>query len=310
MNRTNLILLALLVIQGACIGYQQLASTGPVEAGPRGLLLEGLDADGITELRIEEGGEPGDDKAVTLKKTPSGWVVGERWDHPADGDKVDELLRELAALEIADVVSQTGLHLVELGVAEDDFRKKVSLGGHVLYLGTSGRGSSTHTRVGGDDRVVAVRDFSTWRVNARPDSWVQRAVVDLDPEAVTGLSLRGEETLELRKQGPDWLVNEAPANAEEVDKLLQKAAKVSLSKVVGAGTAEGELMHVRVVTAEGVTSYRIAPSDEESRFLLAVDGGGHVLEVGKWAVEPLLDATAASLMAAIPMEAPEEPGQE
>jgi len=312
MTRTNTILLILLLVQGAILGVQTFAAPEAVDASARGLLLDGLSADAVEQLVIDEGGDA-EDVGVTLKKTGSGWVVSDRWDHPADGAKVDELIRELAALEVADVVSQTGLHDVELGVADDDFRKKVTLTGggeRTLYLGTSGRGSSTHTRVAGEQRVVAVRDFSTWRVNARADSWVQRTVVDVDPEAVTELTLAGAEgTVTLRKDGEAWLVNDGPANADEVDKLIKKAAKVTLSKVVGpaSGTPEGAVLTVTVTTPERATTWRIAPSTEDGKFLVAVDGGAHLVEVGKWAVEPLIDATAESLAGAIPMEAPEAP---
>ncbi len=312
MSRTNMILLALLLIQGACLGYQQLQPEDAPAGASRGLLLPGLVVDDVTEVQIAEGGDAKDDASVTLTKTGAGWVVAERSDYPADADKLDELLRELAALEIADVVSVTGLHQVELGVGDDDYTRKVTLttagGDTVLYLGTSGRGSSTHTRVGGEDRVLAVRDFSSWRVAARPDGWVQRTIVDVDPATVTTLELvRDGAVLALTREGEGWLVDGAPADGEAVDKLLAKAAKQTLSKVAGAadGVAPGELLQVRLSTPDGVTSYRIADGEEEGKFVLAVDGGGHIVEVGKWGVEAMLDATADSLTAEIPMEAPE-----
>ena len=314
MNRTNLILLAVLLVQGACIGYQQLQTEEAGVAGARGLLLDGLVVEDVTGVVIAEGGEAdeGEETSVSLTKTAAGWTVAERWDHPADADKLDELLRELAALEVADVVSVTGLHQVELGVAEDDFTKRVTLktgaGDRTLYLGSSGRGGSTHTRVGGEERVLAVRDFSSWRVNAKPDSWVQRTVVDVDPETVSGLEIvRDGAAMSVTREGEGWLVDGLPADGEAVDKLLKKAAKQTLSTVKGAaGALGGELLQVRLTTPDGATTYRVAAADEKEKFLLAVDGGTHIVEVGKWGVEAILEATAESLAAEIPMEAPDD----
>ena len=310
MNRTNMILLGLLLLQGLGFAYQIASRDDVVDAGPRGLLLEGLVVDDVTALAIDDGTT---EDAVTLTRADDGWVVADRWDHPADGKKLDELLRELMALEIADVVSKSGLHLVELGVGADDYTKKVTITSgatsSTLYLGTSGRGSSTHTRVDGDERVVAVRDFSTWRVNARPDTWVHRSVVDLDPESVIGLELlRGDGGIVLTKEGDTWLLDGAPADATAVDALVKKAAKVTLSAVTGPaeGALPGELLAVVLRTADGATTWRVAPGAAEGKFAVAVDGGSHVVEIGKWAVESLLDATAESLAADIPMEAPEQ----
>lgn len=308
MNRINLILIGLLVAQGACIGYQHLGDEDEV-AVERGMLFADLDADAVTRVVITEG-EGGDDKEVTLTKGADGWVVGERWGAPADGEKLDELLRELAALEVADVISTTGLHAVELGVADADFRKKVVLtdgaGERTLYLGTSGRGSSTHARLGGADEVVAVRNFSTWRVNARPDGWVDRLVVDVPKEDVNVLTLTWpDDELVLTRTGATedgaapWLLSDGERQAgvdeADIDALLGKAIKLSASKVLGeldgAASVGDELLRVTLETKDGTVSYALGEADEANNYVLAKDGRRHLMQVGKWAVETLLDAS-------------------
>jgi len=312
MNRTNLILIALLAVQGACIGIQQLGGDEEV-AVERGMLLEDLDVDTVTKLVITEG-EGGDDKEVTLTKAAEGWVVGERWGAPADGKKLDELLRELAALEIADVVSTTGLHAVELGVADGDFRKRVVLtdggGERTVFLGTSGRGSSTHARLGGADEVVAVRNFSTWRVNARPDGWVDRLVLDVPKDDVNGLTLTWPDaelsltrTNATEEGAAPWLLSDGERQAgvddADVDELLGKAAKLNASKVLGeldgAASVGDELLRVTLETKGGTVSYALGEADEANNFVIAKDGGRHLMQVGKWAVEKLLDASFDAL---------------
>lgn len=318
MNRNNLILLALLLLQGTCIGVRQLGSPDEATTVQRGLLLGELATDGVTGLTIEESGDTEQTKS-TLARGPDGWTVSERWDHPADGDKVDELLRELAALEIADVVSSTGLHAVDLGVADADFEKKVTIatqsGDKVLLLGTSGRGSSTHARLGGSDEIVAVRNFSTWRVNARPDGWVDRKVLEIDPATVARLELASPDgTLSFSRSDGEidgaaaWLMSDgvrsAGIDAEVVDPLLAKASKLSSSKVLGPAAPIAEpLLTVTLTTAGGVTRYSLGLAADEN-LSLAVDGSTHLLAIGKWAAENLLNAAYDELL---PAEAPEAP---
>ncbi|MCO4773535.1 MAG: DUF4340 domain-containing protein [Deltaproteobacteria bacterium] len=320
MNKTNMILIALLVVQGACIGIQQLSS-GDEASLERGLLLQGVDADSVSKVVIEDGAADAEDPMATLVKQGDAWLVSERWDHPADAEKVDELLREIVALEIADVISTTGLHSVELEVDDDDYSKKVTLtttdGERTLFFGTSGRGSSTHARAGGTEQVVAVRDFSTWRVNARPDGWVERLALEVAPDEVARLELAGPTgTLTLtRAEGAvegtaEWLLSDgtrqAGVDGEDVKELLTKATKLSASKVLGPASAVSpELLRVTLTTRAGARSYALGPAPEADNYALAVTGGSHLLQIGKWAVDPLLNATFDAL---VPEgEAPEAP---
>jgi len=317
MSRNNTILLVALLIQIALIGFQQVGPSDASSSVERGMLLGELATDGVNRLVLEE--PKGEQPRVTLVRGADGWTVAERWDHPADGDKVDELLRELAALEIADVVSTTGLHAVDLGVGDDEFTKRVTIGtasgDKVLMLGTSGRGNSTHARLAGSDEIVAVRNFSTWRVNPRPDGWVQRTVVDLDAGSVAQMVLEmPEQTLTFTRSDGEvegtaaWLLSDgersAGVDAEVVDPLLAKAVKVTASKVLGESSPIAEpLLTVALSTADGVTRYMLGRGADDETFELAVDGSGHQLQIGKWAVGALLEADFEALA---PAEEPPE----
>ncbi len=318
MNRNNIILLALLLIQGTCIGVRQLSSPTQSSSVQRGMLLGELATDGVSGLTIEDG-DAEDEGVSTLVRGPDGWRVSELWNHPADEKKVDELLRELAALEVADVVSTTGLHAVDLGVDDDEFKKRVTIttqaGDKVLLLGTSGRGSSTHARLLGSDEIVAVRNFSTWRVHARPGGWADRDVLDIDPSSVTRLELtRDGQTLSFnRSEGQvegtaAWRMSEgdrsAGVDAEVVDPLLAKASKLSSSKVLGPTAPIPEpRLTVTLTTPTGVTSYSLGPAADEN-FSLSVEGSTHLLAIGKWAIESLLSASFDDL---VPSDEPEAP---
>ena len=316
MNRTNLILLGVLLVQGACIGIQQLGGDEPTEAVARGPLLPDVDADAVTELVIVDG-QADSENTVTLRKDGDRWLVTERWNAAADTDKVNELIRELAALEVADVVSTSGLHHVELGVAPNDFTKKVTLGGQTLFLGTSGRGGSTHARVDGTDRVVAVRDFSSWRVNARPDGWVDRTVVEIDPATVKDLQvLKQDGAYSLTREGEGdavaWLLSDGdelvPIEPAEADTLVKKAAKITATKVLGEyGQVDGQLMQVNVVTDDGTVTYRVGPGEADNTYVLGREDGAHLFEVSSYAVKDLVESSYATLVEFALEEGPVDP---
>ena len=57
------------------------------------------------------------------------------------------------------------------------------------------------------------------------------------------------------------------------------------------------LLRVTLTQTDGArVSYVLGATSSDANFLLALDGGTHLLEVGKWAVEPLLNASFDALV--------------
>jgi hypothetical protein len=321
MTRTNQILIALLVLQGAFLALRGLSSE-PEGAFQRGPLIVGIERDQVETIRVEG---PEDDERATLEKAGDGWAVSESAGYPADPTKVDEVLRELFGLEVADLVSTTRNHHVDLKVSEKDFQRKLILeggGGSVeLYFGTSGRAGSTHARRAGDDEVYAVRDFSSWKLGSRPDGWVEREYLTVDREQIISVDYVGRFRLDRSATG--WTLTGADgvaetAKADEVDKVLDKLETVRLSEVVGPASvhplsegavevrlglgslppppAEGDEPTEASPVIREERVLRIAPmADDENNFLLHVDGKSHVVQVGSWAMKPVLEASVQTL---------------
>ena len=179
MNRGNLILGALLLGQLTLVGFRSLGGEDSTQGIERGLLIEGIKTDDLTRILIESGSD--DKEAVTVERstTDEDWHVVEASDYPADTSKLGSTLRELAGLEIADVVSSTSHHHVDLKVADSEFEKRVTLESGdekvELLFGTSGRAGSVHVRRADQDTVYAVRDYSSWRLSTRPDAWIDKS---------------------------------------------------------------------------------------------------------------------------------------
>ena len=315
MSRLNRFLLVLLVVQIAVLLALHHGAPAPTSAD-HGLLLDGLKVDDVTALEIVE-----DDSTVHLARSADEWVITEASDYPADADKVDKALRDLAAAEIADQVTQTATSHHKLEVAPDHFKRKITLstdsGTRTVYLGTAGRAGSTYVRVEGSDAVVAVRDLSSYRFGGKAMSWIDRSFWTVERDKVQTLRLSNASgTMSLRRRGEGWTIDRGadprPADGKAVDALLGRAVRVSLKDVVGkldggqkavvtltlglgdtTGDDDDSAGPKEPVVTETHTLHLAGSGDDWTAW---VEGGAHVVSVTKTSIQPLLDATATGLL--------------
>ena len=329
--RVNIILAAVLIAQLGFIGIRTQWTPANGAAASRGLLLDGIDTDALVELRIEAA-----DEAVNVERDTPGdrWRVAELFGY-SDPAKVTKTLRELAALEIAEVVSTSGEHHQDLKVSDDNFDRRVTLTGTAgtveILFGSSGRANSAHVRKAGDPTVYSVRDFSSWKLSAQADSWIDRTYFAANRQQVTRLAIENAHgALRVERDGPkNWTLITAdnqrlPADGDAVDTLLGKATAVTMMEVAGKladhplappvieivlGLREPDAGATATGT-EGAAASRILriakkPGAEERYWLHAADAE-LVGEASKWSVQALVDAKAADLLPTEPA-APTEP---
>ncbi len=271
MNRGNLMLCALLVGQITLVGFRSLSGEDSTQGLERGLLIEGIKTDDLTRISIESGSD--DKEVVTVERaTPADdWHVVEESDYPADASKVDSTLRELAGLEIADVVSSTGHHHVDLKVADSEFEKRVILeSGDAkveLLFGTSGRAGSVHVRRADQDTVYAVRDFSSWRLSTRPDVWIDRAYFTVDEKRIVAASLENEHgSFRLvRHLDDNWVLvvdsgDPVPVDKSKVESFLGKIDRITMTNVAGREGDDG--LDLTKATVELVVGLATPPKPE------------------------------------------------
>lgn len=252
MNRGNLILCALLVGQLALVGFRSLSGEDSTQGLKRGLLIEGIKTDDLTRISIESGSSSDSKEVVTVERatTDEDWHVVEASNYPADTSKVDSTLRELAGLQIADVVSSTAHHHVDLKVADSEFEKRVILEGSdekiELLFGTSGRASSVHVRRADQDTVYAVRDYSSWRLSTRPDAWIDKSYFTVDQKRIVVASMKNEHgSFRLERHLDDsWAVvvdggDALPADTSAVESFLGKIARINMTEVAGRKGDDG-----------------------------------------------------------------------
>lgn len=310
MTRLNQVLVAALALQVVLLGVRWWsAGVDPVETG-REPLIEGIDLEDVRTLQVGDA-----EQQVTVERGSDGWSVAEAFDYPADDDKVESALRELLTLEVADRISETDRHHRDLEVSEATHKRRVSLktddGETVVYLGTSGRGGSLHARRAGQDEVVAVRDYSVWKLGSDDSAWVDRVVFEVPKDGVGRVLLeRPDERIELLRDGDDWTASRnggAPllAARSEVDKVLGDLTRVSLKEVVGPAGADGAAgldwrVEVGLLAEGDDDSAGVGDSIGETRvlhlgqgegedWLAWVEGSAHRVVLSRWAVDALSD---------------------
>lgn len=325
-TRGNLILVALLVLQGAILGLQAINRENPAEkARSQGLLLEDFDVDAVQKVRIEGGGE--DTANLTLEKTESGWRVPAASNYPADSSKVTQTLRDIAGLEIADVVSTTDHHHRDLKVEDANFEKRVVLEGSegetALLFGTPGRAGSVHVRKGTESTVFAVRDFSSWRLSSEADTWVDRTYFTFNKDQVSQVTLQNAEgRLELQKGADGWLLQtETESRAVEtgdVDAFLNRVQSIQLTKVGEriedpTQALPGAVATLTVKLGDGTQqTLEVAPvAGEKGQFDLQRSGSAFRVRATQFAVQAALETKADGFpaKAAPPEEADKAAGE-
>lgn len=152
-------------------------------------------------------GETGPTEVVLVKKDDA-WALESPVAYPADGQRVDSLLNNLAKLNVKERVDASADGYASHGLGDDEARHLVvsSAGTAIvdLYVGDGGsRGQMT--RFSGRDGVYAVSGYSKQAVELDADAWRDKTVMTFDPAKVTKVQLNNENSkFAFTKAGDDW----------------------------------------------------------------------------------------------------------
>lgn len=284
-----------------------MAGGGAARSDARKLVDVGLGD--ITELIVQD--KPADKESepetVHLKKEGDAWTVVSADAFPADTTKVEDVLRKLLDLKVSDPIARKTQNHNALRVGERDYDKKVTVtaGGttHHLVLG-SAKGSSVHVRVGDAPEVYWAKGVSSWSFSERVSSYVDSDYLKVDePKAVSIQNQHG--SLEVVKGEDDlWtlrgLAAGEKAKASEIQTLVDKAKSIRLSEVVGKQETDEMALGTGatvVITAADDTKHTLRlGSEKDGKVYAKAAGKDHVVLVGKWAIEKLLEAKSGDLV--------------
>ncbi|MBN2497268.1 MAG: DUF4340 domain-containing protein [Deltaproteobacteria bacterium] len=235
MSRSNQVLAGLLAAQ--ILLFSLVYTLGRGDASSRVapvLLLEGLGRDSVDGIAIAMS----DKAALRLERGEKGWVLAEQAGFPADSGKVDKLLTTLLGLQSSHVVSRGAEHYTELEVAEDKYRRKLTVKAgtdeRVVFVGKRG-GGFTPARLAGADAVLAIDELDEWDLGTRIQDWIAEDYFKVPAERVAAIEIRkGESALRLeRAHLSEWQLQAEKVEAAKVRPILDAAVALKAIDVVG-----------------------------------------------------------------------------
>jgi hypothetical protein len=194
--------------------------------------VESIDGEKVTRILIAR---PGD--VLTVERRNERWII-EPGEYPADGGKVDEMLKALSEFTLTSLVAESE-NYSQYDLVED---KRIAIeafaGEQSLIKFDIGKTASTyrHTyvKLSDDEKVYQARSNIRRVFEPEMDKLRDRNVLKIDRSAITGLSVKsGTETISLEKfSRPSEPVEEGGIPPAEVTSWITPDSTEADSKVI------------------------------------------------------------------------------
>jgi hypothetical protein len=266
-NRTNLILIGLLVVQiiaGVVIFWPNNTSTTQASTGP---LIANYDPAKVTEITIHE-----KDKAITITRSGTGWILPGYENYPADSNSVTDFLTKLQGLQANRLIAQNPSSQIQLHVTDSTYERLIDIkqGDRVdhLYVGTSGGANATHMRLNDANAVYLTSGLAATDAATTVSSWINTGYFSVDATTITGLVITNAQgTFSFRKSNGAWTFDSLKGgeifNTQSVDRLTNQLSSFSMTAPLGTTPQDkfkmtSPLATVTIITTEAAGGTPIA----------------------------------------------------
>ena len=240
LNRSNLILAVLLLIQLTLLGIAAI-SAARIEPARTEPLLTAFSTEAVERITVAD--DLGNE--VSLAKNEEGWVLPNADDFPVDAAKVEELLDKIAGLNTSRLIASNPSSLARLEVKDGDFQRRLNLASasstEVIYLGGSGGANTTYVRHADDDRVYLGMGLNTWEAPTQVSLWIDTSYVSVPQDDIFALRLDNSHgSFSFQRDGEDWFYDGADEAVDEVQMagLLRNAASIHMAAPLGRQTRD------------------------------------------------------------------------
>lgn len=235
LNRSNLILAVLLLIQLTLLGIAAI-SAARLEPARTEPLLTAFSTEAVERITVAD--DLGHE--VSLAKNEAGWVLPNADDFPVDTAKVEELLDKIAGLNTSRLIASNPSSLARLEVKDSDFQRRLNLTSAsstaVIYLGGSGGANTTYVRRADDDRVYLGMGLNTWEAPTQVSLWIDTSYVNVPQDDIFALRLDNSHgSFSFQRDGEAWFYDGADEAVDEVQmaSLLRNAASIRMAAPLG-----------------------------------------------------------------------------
>ena len=240
LNRSNLILAVLLLIQLTLLGIAAI-SAARLEPARTEPLLTAFSTEAVDQITVAD--DLGNE--VSLAKNEEGWVLPNADDFPVDAAKVEDLLDKIAGLNTSRLIASNPSSLARLKVKDDDFQRRLNLASasstEVIYLGGSGGANTTYVRRADDDRVYLGMGLNTWEAPTQVSLWIDTSYVSVPQDDIFALRLDNSHgSFSFQRDGEAWFYDGADEAVDEVQMaaILRNAASIHMAAPLGRQTRD------------------------------------------------------------------------
>ncbi len=276
-SRSNVLLASLLAAQIVLLAVSVVTSGG-AESRAIEPLVAGISASETERMTIATS----PDDAVTFMRKTGGWVLPDADDFPVDGDKADELLDKLLALDTRRLVASNPVNFARLEVKDDDYRRRIELSGGsasaAIYLGGSGGVDTVYARRAGENQVYLGRGLNSWELSTQTATWVDANYVNIAQADVRQIRIRNAQgDFTLLRADESWTYTDLREGDlledTKIPGILRNAASIRLVEPLGSsamddyGLAEPsvsvEVRYRQLIEAEATEANEEAGSADE-----------------------------------------------
>jgi hypothetical protein len=218
--------------------------------------LLAFDAESVDSLKISDG-----QSQLLLVKQDDGWVLPEQQNFPVSVTQIEQLLQQLSGMNKGWPIATSNSALKRFKVADDLFEHSLTLLNQdkelaQLYIGSSPGFRKVHARPGDEDRVFAI-DFEGWRVSADADDWIDKQLLKLEQDEITGIEVA--DVILANKNGqfklPD-IKSDEEVDQEKIDALVEAIADLQITSLHNAPSGveqylDASTIEVKVKTKSG-----------------------------------------------------------
>lgn len=242
LNRSNITLAVALAVQIVLLAISVAARTGREERTVQPL-LPGFKADDVTELEIVDDL----DNSLRIARRDDGWALPKADDFPVNSDKAEELLGSIAGLDTGRLVASNPANFPRLEVAEEEFRRKLSIssGGEtsVLYLGGSAGADTVYARLEGENQAYLGAGLSAWEASTQVSGWIDASYVNVPQEDVIRVKVsNANDSFAFERDGESWRYLGLPEGDAFEDTLmpgiLRNASSVRMVEPLGRASLD------------------------------------------------------------------------
>lgn len=280
------------------------------------MLFPELDDETVSRVRLSDA-----DDGVTLTRTNGEWGLAEYGGFPANQSKVDELIGDLAALEVRRPVVRSGKYHAAFKVENDDHEGRVRVWSDGdekpvadLIIGSSANYRALRVRRAGDSEVYEVSGLAAYDVRPDAGSWIRTKLVDVTADTVRGISIANAQgSFELVKDESGWTAggtSAATLDTSKVDALVRSVTGLSIAGPLGpsgehgptpsdaaASVTLGWAQQVEGAEQSGSAVILIGAKrpDDDARRSITVEGSGFSGEIWDSSVSSLIEKTLDDL---------------